>query len=74
MTEWDIVKILIELVGFFFVLGRPIINVSQKLTRIDAKLDMLSARSDENEKDKEKIMLKLDNHETRLIKLECDNR
>lgn len=46
------------------------VALSNKLTRLEATLNGLSTRAKENREDHKEIWGKLDNHETRISKLE----
>jgi septal ring factor EnvC (AmiA/AmiB activator) len=46
------------------------VALSNKLTRVETKVDSFSKRIDENREDHQGIWTKLDNHETRISKLE----
>jgi len=42
MTEWGVVGVIIALVGLFFTVTKPIIELNKTITRMDAKLEAVS--------------------------------
>ena len=59
------VTVMIPVIVSYFLL-------SNKLTRVETKVDGFSKRIDENREDHEKMWDTLTNHETRISKLEPD--
>lgn len=81
MSEWTIVTVLIALVGLFLTVGKPIINLNSNITKLTVTVDNLQKTVDKIEEkqrnDNTKVWdrlniddKKLDNHETRITKLE----
>lgn len=57
------VTVLVPVIASYFLL-------SMKLTRVETKVDGFSKRIDENREEHTRIWGKLDNHETRITRLE----
>lgn len=81
MSEWTIVTVLIALVGLFLTVGKPIINLNSNITKLTVTVDNLQKTVDKIEEkqrnDNTKVWdrlniddKKLDNHESRITKLE----
>lgn len=81
MTEWGVVGVIIALVGLFFTVTKPIIELNKTITRMDAKLENVSATQEtyesSNTKNHSRIWDKiseqdklLDNHAIRLHDLD----
>lgn len=54
MSEWDIVSVLVVIVGLFFTIGKPIINLNTNITVLNSELKAARARLDKFEKSSEK--------------------
>lgn len=55
MSEWTVVGVIIALVGLFFTVGKPIINLNTNIVRLNASLEATQKEQNEYEKS---------NHET----------
>jgi predicted nucleic acid-binding Zn-ribbon protein len=49
MTEWNVILVLIEVVGLFFLVGKPLINLNTTIATLKASVDILSSRLDNTE-------------------------
>lgn len=49
MTEWGVVGVLIALVGLFFTVTKPIIDLNKTITRMESKLKSVSEAQDKYE-------------------------
>lgn len=81
MTEWNVVSVLIALVGLFLTVGAPILKLIESLTKLDLSVQSLKADLDElsahNTRSHERIFSRLDgqeetlhDHETRIQVME----
>jgi len=77
MTEWTIVTVLIAIIGLFFTVGKPIINLNTTIVKLQATVENLMKEVETfksaNSKSHEKIFSQLDDHENRISKLEVLN-
>lgn len=77
MTEWTIVTVLIAIIGLFFTVGKPIINLNTTIVKLQATVENLMKEVEtfksSNSKSHEKIFSQLDDHENRISKLEVLN-
>lgn len=77
MTEWTIVTVLIAIIGLFFTVGKPIINLNTTIVKLQATVENLMKEVEtfksSNSKSHEKIFCQLDDHENRISKLEVLN-
>lgn len=81
MTEWGVVGVIIALVGLFFTVTKPIIELNKTITRMESKLESVSEAQEtyesSNTKNHSRIWDKiseqdklLDNHAIRLHDLD----
>lgn len=42
MTEWGVVGVIIALIGLFFTVTKPIIELNKTITRMESKLESVS--------------------------------
>lgn len=81
MNEYTVVVVLVTLVGLFFTVGKPILNLNTNIVELGAAVKSLQKTVDKLEQkqdeDNKKVWdrldrgdRKLDNHETRITKLE----
>lgn len=81
MTEWEVVGVIIALVGFAIAIGTPVIKLNTSITKLifhidnlDQGLEKLEAKNHESHsriwKHNEEQDKELDNHEKRIIILE----
>lgn len=67
---WEIFLGIVALVGFFISIGGIIFKLSRVLTTLEATVKSLKEMLDDSKDDRQGMHKKLDNHETRLVKLE----
>ena len=67
MTEWGVVGVIIAVVGLFFTVGKPVINLNTSITKLTVTVDRLQKdyddlkkRAHEEVSDLEDVMGKLD--------------
>ena len=81
MTEWGVVGVIIALVGLIAVLVKPMISLTQSITKLTVMLEQvagdMSELTEKNSKGHERLWKKsdeqdgrLDNHEHRITVLE----
>lgn len=85
MTEWGVVGVLIAVVGLFFTVGKPVINLNTSITKLTVAVDRLQKDYDDlkkraheevndlavkNSDSHRRIHDKLDDHEQRITDLE----
>ncbi|WP_373118022.1 hypothetical protein [Holdemania massiliensis] len=85
MTEWGVVGVLIAVVGLFFTVGKPVINLNTSITKLTVTVDRLQKDYDDlkkqahsevndlavkNSDSHRRIHDKLDDHEQRITDLE----
>lgn len=85
MTEWGVVGVLIAVVGLFFTVGKPVINLNTSITKLTVTVDRLQKDYDDlkkqahsevndlavkNSDSHRRIHEKLDDHEQRITDLE----
>lgn len=81
MTEWNVILVLAEVAGLFFLVGKPLINLNTTIATLKASVDVLSSRLDNTEeKNKEahkdfyqhfkEVDTELQDHEFRIRSLE----
>jgi hypothetical protein len=81
MTEWNIVLVLAELIGFFVLVGKPILTLNKTIAEFNAELKTLKERQNKAEssghEENEKLWQhndaqdeKIADHETRIRVLE----
>lgn len=46
MNEWGVVTVLIALVGLFFSIGKPIIDLNSNIVKLNTRLEEQSRRQD----------------------------
>jgi hypothetical protein len=51
MSEWTVVTVIAALVGLFFTVGKPIINLNTSITILNEGIKNLSKRQDRFERD-----------------------
>lgn len=50
MTEWQVVGVIVTLVGLFMTVGKPLINLNKTITILNLNVEHISERLDEQEK------------------------
>ncbi|MCH1941571.1 hypothetical protein [Holdemania massiliensis] len=85
MTEWGVVGVIIAVVGLFFTVGKPVINLNTSITKLTVTVDRLQKDYDDlkkqahsevndlavkNSDSHRRIHEKLDDHEQRITDLE----
>lgn len=78
MNDWQtIITVLVTLIGLFFTIGKPIINLNTAITKLQVTVDNLMKEVNEfkskNSETHNEIYDKLDDHETRITRLEVRN-
>jgi hypothetical protein len=63
MSEWDVVLVIVAIVGLFFSIGKPIINLNTNITTLNESIKSVNARQDRFEKCSEKEHSELWEHE-----------
>jgi hypothetical protein len=53
MTEWTVVGVIIALVGLFFTIGKPIINLNGNIIKLNVSMEAANKRADKQERDLE---------------------
>lgn len=51
MGEWTVVTVIVALVGLFFTIGKPIINLNTNITVLNESIKNIKAQSDKQERD-----------------------
>ncbi len=74
MSEWQVVGVIVVLVGLVASIVKPILNLNSNIVKLNTTLDALMRRN-EDEHDTINTRLakhgqQIDNHEGRIIKLE----
>jgi septal ring factor EnvC (AmiA/AmiB activator) len=69
-VTWEIFLGIVALVGFLISIGGIIFKLSRVLTSLEATVNSLKETLDDSKDDRKGMHKKLDNHETRLTKLE----
>jgi len=54
MSEWDVVSVLVVVIGLFFTVGRPIISLNTNIATLNASLKAEKERLAEFEKNSER--------------------
>jgi septal ring factor EnvC (AmiA/AmiB activator) len=67
---WEIFLGIVALAGFLISIGGIIFKLSRVLTSLEATVKSLKEMLDDSKDDRQGMHKKLDNHETRLVKLE----
>lgn len=81
MEEWTVVSVIVVLIGLFFTVGKPVLNLNTTLVRLEEKLNGVTAKIDvfERHNDAEHTHINntlerhedtLEEHTIRLNKLE----
>jgi len=78
MSDWQtIITVIVTLVGLFLTLGKPIINLNTSITKLQVTVDNLMQEVNEfktkNSDSHDKIFSQLDDHETRISRIEGRN-
>ena len=84
MTQWDVVTVIIAIVGLALSVGAPIIKLNTSITKLTTKMDGMEEGIDEltarNSKSHERIWKhneeqdkQIADHEKRIVILEHDN-
>lgn len=55
MAQWDVVVVIVSLVGLFMTVGMPIISLNKTITTLNVRLDHMEKSNDEQQKE-------IDNH------------
>ena len=69
MSEWDVVTIIIAIVGLFFSVGKPIIKLNTNITILNESIKSVNKRQDNFEKCSEKEHEELWDHENEQDKI-----
>lgn len=69
MSEWDIVSVLVVIVGLFFTVGKPIISLNTNITILNESLKAEKERRAEFEKCSEREHCDLWEHNDKQDKL-----
>ena len=69
MSEWNVVTVLIAIIGLFFTVGKPIINLNTNITTLNDGIKNLNERQDRFEKCSEKEHDELWEHEDEQDKI-----
>ena len=69
MSEWTVVTVIVALVGLFFTIGKPIINLNTNITILNEGIKNLNKRQDRFEQDSCKEHEELWEHEGEQDKL-----
>lgn len=76
MNEWNVVGVLVTLVGLIAGIGTPILKLNRTISRVCVKLEVFENRIDELwkmfGKDSEKIWDKLDEHTESISAIKTD--
>ena len=67
---WEIFLGIVALVGFLISIGGIIFKLSRVLTSLDVTVKGLSETLKDSKTDRKEMHEKLDDHETRIVKLE----
>lgn len=51
MSEWTVVTVIAAIVGLFFTIGKPIINLNTNITVLNESIKNLRVQSDKLERD-----------------------
>ena len=74
MTEWEVVGVLVVVVGLVTAIVTPLIKLNTTVTKLVVMVDNLGKTIDEltrrNSEAHSRVFKQLDDHETRLISLE----
>lgn len=63
MSEWTVVTVIVALVGLFFTVGKPIINLNTNITILNEGIKNLNKRQDKFEQESCKEHEELWEHE-----------
>ena len=69
MSEWDVVTIIIAIVGLFFSVGKPIIKLNTNIKILNESIKSVNKRQDNFEKCSEKEHEELWDHENEQDKI-----
>lgn len=69
MNEWTVVTVIIAIVGLFFTIGKPIINLNTNITTLNEGIKNLNERQDRFETISEKEHNELWEHEDEQDKI-----
>ena len=69
MSEWTVVSVIIALVGLFFTIGKPIINLNTSITALNENVKHQNERLDKFEKNSGKEHDELWDHEEQQDKI-----
>lgn len=70
MTEWTVVLVISALVGLFFTVGKPILNLNAAVTKLNLSVDNLQAYQKEQDLRMKEHTEQLKDHEHRITVLE----
>ena len=51
MSEWTVVTVIIAIVGLFFTIGKPIINLNTNITVLNESIKNLKVQTDKQDRD-----------------------
>lgn len=51
--EWTVVTVIVALVGLFFTIGKPVLDLNANIVKLNLSLDALNKRADKQERDLE---------------------
>lgn len=69
MNEWAVVTVIIALVGLFFTIGKPIINLNTNITILNENVKQQNERLNKFERDSGKEHAELWEHEDEQDKI-----
>lgn len=71
VNEWTVVSVIVVLIGLFFTVGRPVINLNSAITTLTVKIEhMQSDEADESRRNTEshaKMCEHLETHDNTLV-------
>ena len=53
MNEWTVVGVIIALVGLFFTIGKPIMDLNSNMVKLNVSMEAVNKRADKQEKELE---------------------
>lgn len=74
MSEWDVVTIIIAIVGLFFSVGKPIIKLNTNITILNESIKNTNKRQEDFEKCSEKEHDELWEHESEQDKILAEHQ
>lgn len=68
--EWTVVTVIVCLVGLFFTIGKPILNICNKVEKITIEIGHMQEEIKANSQQTLELMKTLSDHELRIHDLE----